>query len=181
MNEIISPKVEAVMFCYGVKQDSLHNEIRQIAPNTIFHEGLPDDYGDDLLTHHLVILDDLLFEAAASKSVMNAFIRTSHHRNCSIIFLTQNFFHDGIRILTTNAKYICLFKNPSETQAVNKIGQRMNCGRKYDLMEDAFKQCVSKPHSYLMIDCSQGQDERFRLRSNLFPDPDCIVFTKRND
>lgn len=178
-DEIFDPPIHNIVFCYGVKQPPLHNELKRIAPQIRFHEGLPSEYGDDLRTPYLYVLDDLMHECSKSKDVMNAFVRGSHHRNVSILFLTQNFFHDGLRILTTNSKYICLFKNPSETQVVNKVGQRMNCGRKNEVMEDAFKQCVSVPHGYLFIDCSQNQNENFRLRNNIFPDSNCVVFTKR--
>ncbi|MBN1968087.1 MAG: hypothetical protein JW870_01850 [Candidatus Delongbacteria bacterium] len=176
--EIIFPRIEKIVYCYGVKQEKLHNELSSTCSNITFNYGLPEEYGNDLLQHYLYVLDDLMFEASKSKDVLNAFVRGSHHKNCSIIFITQNFFYDGLRNLTTNAKYICLFKNPSETQVIKKVGMRMNCGRKWSLMEDAYKYCISSSHGYLFIDCSQQQDDRFRLRNSIFPE-NCTVFVNK--
>ena len=177
-DEIIFPNVQHVIYCYGIEQPHVFKAMKNEFPEIQFQKGLPTEYGDDLLSPHLYILDDLMEEASKSKDVLQAFVRGSHHRNCSIVFITQNFFHDGLRPLTINARYIVLFKNPRETQVVNRIGCQMNCGKKYQLLEEAYKNCISKPHGYVFIDCSQTQNENYRIRSNLFPDENCIIFTK---
>ena len=81
----------------------------------IYHEGVPDD--NFFKTHtrsepSLIILDDLL-QTAYSEGVSVLFTRGSHHRNVSVILITQNLFHQArhARDISLNAKYIILLKN----------------------------------------------------------------------
>ena len=55
-----------------------------------FHEGMPEDgFGDENNTRILYVVDDLMDKAGNSKELLAGFIRESHHRECSIIFITQ--------------------------------------------------------------------------------------------
>jgi hypothetical protein len=60
----------------------------------------------------LIVLDDLLNEAY-SRDMCDLFTKGSHHRNISVILITQNLFHQGrfSRAISLNAKYIVVFKN----------------------------------------------------------------------
>jgi hypothetical protein len=60
----------------------------------------------------LVVLNDLLNEAYSS-DVCDLFTKGSHHRNISVILITQNLFHQGrfSRDISLNAKYIVVFTN----------------------------------------------------------------------
>ena len=60
----------------------------------------------------LIIFDDMLNDAY-SKEVCELFTKDSHHRNISLILITQNLFHQGCycRNISLNAKYLVLLKN----------------------------------------------------------------------
>ena len=63
----------------------------------------------------LIVLDDLM-DSAYSKKVSELFSKASHHRNISLILITQNLFHQGpsSRDISLNSKYIVVFKNPRD-------------------------------------------------------------------
>ena len=63
--------------------------------NIEFVEGLPQS--SDFASYSqpkLIICDDLMGESSNS-SIIDIFSRGSHHRNLSVIFITQNLFHQG--------------------------------------------------------------------------------------
>jgi DNA replication protein DnaC len=59
----------------------------------------------------LIILDDLLYDAN-SKDVCELLTKGSHHRNISVIHITQIVFHQGkyCRDISLNAKYVDVLK-----------------------------------------------------------------------
>ena len=56
-----------------------------------FVEGLPDGNSQDPSRNNFIIIDDLMHEA--DKKIAKLFTQGSHHKNASVIFLTQNIFH----------------------------------------------------------------------------------------
>jgi len=59
-----------------------------------FHKGVPSDFYNARGKPCLVIFDDLLNDVY-SKEVFELFTKGSHHRNISVILITQNLFHQG--------------------------------------------------------------------------------------
>ena len=60
-----------------------------------FHEGLPqnEDFSSDPRPK-LVVIDDLMRESS-NNTVADLFTKGSHHKNISVIFITQNLLHHG--------------------------------------------------------------------------------------
>jgi len=77
-----------------------------------FNEGVPTDFENARGRPCLVILDDKLNDVH-SKQVCDLFTKCSHHRNISVILITQNLYHQGryCRDISLNAKYLVLLKN----------------------------------------------------------------------
>jgi len=86
-----------------------------IRKNVSFHEGVPQNFCDGQGRPCLIILDDLLNEVY-SKDVCDLFTKGSHHRNISVILITQNPFHQGrfCRDISLNAKYSVALKNVTD-------------------------------------------------------------------
>ena len=78
---------------------------------------------------------------------------------------------------TTNCHYLCFMKNPRDSASLFCLGRQMNGGKKNQVMETAYKECMSKPYGYLFVDCSQNQNDKYRFRNNLFPE-NCIVYSE---
>jgi len=82
-----------IVWCYSEKTAVLNR--RLLPSNVTYHEGVPENFGGGGaggVRPRLVILDDLL-NVVYSKQVCDLFTRGSHHRNMSVILITQNLFH----------------------------------------------------------------------------------------
>ena len=168
--KMISPPPEKIIYCYSEYQPVFDNY-----PNVIFNEGLPDINQFDGKERTLLILDDLMSET--NDSVSNIFTKVSHHRNVSVLYLTQNLFYKSkqSRTMSLNAHYIVLFKNPRDALQVATLARQMYPGNSKFLIE-AFKNATEKPFGYLLLDLKPDTDEKYRIRTNIFPDETQYVY-----
>lgn len=167
-------KFARILLYYGEWQEAY----RELGANIEFHEGLPQssDFSHDPQNAKLVIVDDLMREAAASSSaggaIVDLFTKGSHHRNLSVMFLTQNLFHQGPgqRSISLNATYILVFKNPRDRSQVYHLARQVYPEEPRVLQEAFFDSTTNTPHGYLLLDLKQSTPENCRLRSCIFPD-----------
>jgi hypothetical protein len=169
--------ISRILYCFTEYQPQFFADLKQKIPEIKFHEGLPQNYYDGTDNPSIIVLDDLMNEASKSDDVCNVFSRTSHHRNICLIMLVQNFFHRNLRKLTTCCQYLCIMKNPRDSSFVSCIGRQMNGGKKNTALESAYKDSSSKPYGYIFIDCSQQQNDKYRIRDNIFPEF-CTLYTE---
>ena len=171
--EQITPPPEKIMYCYGEYQP-VFDEFPQVH----FHEGLPDNSLFDGKERTLLILDDLMSEAG--EGVSNIFTKLSHHRNVSVIFLTQNMFYKSShsRTMSLNSHYLVLFKNPRDALQVATLARQMYPGNSKFLIE-AFKMATEEPYGYLLIDLKAETLENYRLRSNIFKGETQYIYVKK--
>ena len=91
-NERIEPVPGQIIYCYAHWQEK-YEGLKQLAPETQFHQGLPRVQFLKQLENCVVVLDDLMDVAMKEPAIMSIFTEGSHHRNVSVIFLSQNIFH----------------------------------------------------------------------------------------
>ena len=165
-DEMIDPPPERIVYCYGEFQKSFAD-----FPEIEFHEGLPNVDKFDGQFRTLLIIDDLMNEA--DQNVCNLFTKLSHHRNVSVVFITQNLFHKNkhVRTMNLNTHYIVLFKNPRDAGQVATLARQMYPGKSKFVVE-AFRDATEKPYGYLLIDLKPETNENYRFRTNIFPDDD---------
>jgi hypothetical protein len=165
-NELIHPPPERILYCYGEFQPSFLE-----LPQVEFHEGLPDVNRFDGRHRYLLIIDDLMNEV--NQNVCNIFTKLSHHRNVSVIFLTQNLFHRNkhVRTMNLNTHYIVLFKNPRDAGQVSTLARQMYPGKSKFVVE-AYEDATKEPYGYLLIDLKPETDDSYRIRTRIFPDDD---------
>ena len=162
-HSLITPPPDKIVYCYGEYQ-----EIFCEYPQVEFTEGLPDMSRFDGKQRILLIIDDLLSET--NDEVEKIFTKGSHHRNISAIFLSQNLFYKSKhnRTMSLNAHYLVLFKNPRDVTQVTTLGRQMYPGRSKFLLE-SFKDATDRPYGYLLIDLKGETEEKYRIRTNIFP------------
>ena len=170
---MIDPPPLKILWCYGVYQKSF-----QDMRNVEFHEGIPDINLFDGSQRTLLILDDLMQQAGDSVSLL--FTRDSHHRNLSVIFLTQNIFHSSeqARSMSLNTHYLVLFKNPRDLKQISVLAGQMYPSKSKFLVE-AFRDATATRFSYLLIDLKADTDEKLRVRSNIFPGETPYVYVPK--
>jgi hypothetical protein len=176
IHTMMDPPPKKIIWYYAEYQPALEKALGQVVD---FREGAPDLSEFELGEPTLVIIDDLMSEAGSD--ITKLFTKGSHHRNLSIWFLMQNFFHQGkeIRTITLNAHYIILFKNPRDRQQIKVLARQMYGGDS-GAMEDAFEMATEAPHGYLLVDLKQEIPDHLRLRSKILPtDGQMEIFTSK--
>ena len=107
---VMSHQPDRIAWCYGEWQDG-YRELSEQFPLIEFIEGIPSNVFDmfDPKMNNMIIIDDLMAEAAGDKKIANLFTKGSHHRNLSVIFILQNLFYQGKESRTISLNNV-LFK-----------------------------------------------------------------------
>lgn len=161
-NNLISENINRVIWCYG--EEMAKPDIEDIEYNC----GIPDNFDNDSNEPILIILDDLMMGAFNDK-VCELFTKGSHHRNLSVIVVTQNIFHKGshTRDISLNSKYIIVFKNPRDQLQFQCLARQIHPDNSSELMR-IYKEVTNEPHGYLIIDLTQSINDLLRYRTNIF-------------
>jgi hypothetical protein len=122
----------------------------------------------------LLVVDDLMHQA--QQEVVKWFTKFSHHRNCSIVYLVQNLFHQSKehRTISLNSQYMVLYRNPrDEGQIVHLARQVLPACPK--ALQQEFADAAAKPYGYLLLDLKPETADQLRMRTNIFPGEITIV------
>ena len=154
-------------------------------PSITFHRGLPSeqrikDFAMDA-SHTILILDDLADQVVQSQEMTDLFTKFNHHLNISTFFIVQNLFTQGrhARTIYLNCHYIILFKSLRDKQQIALLGRQI-LGRRSKSMVEAYDDCMKIPYNYLVVDISPHTDDRFRLRSAIYPLEETIVYQPKS-
>ena len=171
---MIHPAPKRIIYCYGEYQSIFAKYSKTVE----FVEGLPDLTQFDGKEPVLLIIDDLMNES--EECVEKIFTKMSHHRNISIVYITQNIFpkNKHARTISLNSHYMVLFKNPRDAGQFAVFARQMYPGGSQFAVE-AFKDATSTPYAYLLVDMKPETDEKHRLRANIFPDELTCVYIKK--
>ena len=165
---MIVPAPEKIIWCYGEWQP-----IYATIPGVEFVDGL--NFPTQSVHKTMIVLDDLMMNT--NKSVAELFIKGSHHRDISVIYVTQNLFHKGNenRTISLNASYMVLFKNPRDASQIRHLSHQMY-PRNPKYLQEAYADATQKPFGYLLIDLKNQTPDAYRLRTRIFPQEDQIVY-----
>jgi hypothetical protein len=171
--KMIDPPPRKIWYCYGEYQPLFAKY-----PQVIFNEGLPDISNFDGKDPALLVIDDLMQET--NDTVANIFTKISHHRNVSVLYLTQNLFpkNKHARTISLNSHYLVLFKNPRDASQFAVLARQMYPNSSKFAIE-AFKDATEKPYGYLLVDLKPDTDEKYRLRTKIFPGELTEVYVKK--
>ena len=135
---MMTPAPSRIMYCYGEYQNLFSHY-----PHVEFNQGLPDVTTFDGRQPVLLVLDDLMSESG--DDVEKIFTKFSHHRNISIIYLSQNLFYKSKqnRTMSLNAHYLVIFKNPRDQNQLATLARQMYAGKSKVLIE-AFGDATSQ-------------------------------------
>ena len=112
-------------------------------------------------------MDDLM--TSTDDRVAEMLTEISHHRNLSVVYLTQNFFHKNKQTgtLSLNSHYIALFNNARDAIQVANLACQMYPGKSAFMIE-AFKNVTIASYWYILIYLKQETDDKLRLRTRFF-------------
>lgn len=163
-NDVYEREIKKVCWCFSVYQKWMASE-----PEIKFVCGLPPEEE----TFDLVVFDDL--QSKLNEEVELMFRVTSHHKNFSVILITQNLFPKVkvMRDISLNTHYIVLFRNNRDASQMSCFArQAFPLKGKYFM--DAYKKATREPYSYLFVDVHPLTCDDQRLRASIFPDENFI-------
>ena len=108
-------------------------------------------------------------EAKCDQRIADLFTKGSHHRNISIVYLTQNVFPQGraCRDIALNTQYLVLFNNPIDKQQVATLARRIYPSTSVTFMRK-FEDATARPYGYLVLDLKSSTSEQDRLQTDIF-------------
>ena len=132
----------------------------------IYFEGLPNEMEIKKYDPDLIIIDDLMNEVSNNIEMGNLFTKKSHHLNKSVIFITQNLFHQGkqMRNIHLSCHYLILMRNNRDASQIDILGRQMKMTK---ALEEAYKDATANPFGYLVLDFKQETPRDFILKTNL--------------
>jgi len=139
--------------------------------NTAYHEGVPEKFdGGGGGKQQIVIVDNMLNDVY-TKQVCDLFTRRSHHRNISVILITQNLFHQVryCRDISLNAHYVVALKNVRGKKQFMYLAHQVYPEDSLGLY-NAYLDAKLTPQGYLILDLTQDTDDGLRFRTNIFPE-----------
>lgn len=151
-----------IIWCYA------ETNAKPDIPDVTFHKGILLNYNNENNDPILIVLDDLMSDAFNS-TVSELFTKGSHHRNTSVILVTQNLFYQTAqsRNISLNAKYIVLFKNPRDKQQFSHLARQIYPENSAELVR-VYNDVMRAPHAYFIIDLTQECNELLRFRTDIF-------------
>lgn len=161
-NSMFNVKFQKIIWCYA------ENNAKPDISGVIFHKGMLKDYSNEKNERTLIILDDLMSDAY-NTTISELFTKGSHHRNTSIILVTQNLFHRSAqsRNISLNAQYIILLKNPRDKQQFSHLAYQIYPENSRELVR-VYNQVMLTAHAYFIIDLTQSCNELLRFRTDIF-------------
>ena len=169
---LITPSPQRIIWCYGQWQP-MYEEVRKWMSNIKFIRGIPHQLSEETFLdtdqRNLIVFDDLMSEAKCDQRIADLFTKGSHHRNMSVIYLTQNLFPQGkaCRDIALNTQYLVLFNNPIDRQQVATLSKRIFLSSSTNFMK-IYEQATARPYGYLVVDLKAGTPELERLHTNIF-------------
>lgn len=167
-----------ILYCYGIYQPLFEDMEREL-PNFRAKHGLPTEEEIETYTadrqHKLIVIDDLMHEVIRTKEMELLFTQKTHHLSVSVILITQNLFPQGkhARTIALNTWYMVLMKNVRDTSQVGVLGRQLFPGKVKGFLE-AYRDGLTE--GYFVVDLSPHADDRYRLRTRVFPGEDPIIY-----
>ena len=190
-NGLLEPPPNEIVYCFSRWQEAYddikmsraklaHFNLSSNAPIN-FIQGLPDFDNFDSTKRTLLILDDLMSQCGKDSRILDIFTTDSHHRNISVIFVTQNIFSQekNCRTISLNSQYIILTNNPRDRLQLIILAKQMFPGST-QFFTEAYKDAVTcKDYGYLLMDFTQQTHEENRIQTGIFENEDRIIYRKK--
>lgn len=174
----IVPRPDRIKYVYGVTQPTLQDlttSMQQQHGDVRFelHEGWSPNLIDDFnpRENNVIVLDDVMQECKNDVEVSNLFTRGGHHKNISIILLSQNYFFSGKSAIDIrrNTHYLVLFSCKQDRRQISSFAQRVLPTRWRDMLT-AYEDATSEAHGHLLIDMNVHCPDRYMLRARTIED-----------
>ena len=173
---LILPEINKIIYCYSVWQP-LYEKMLVDVNNITFHKGIPDQ---ENLKDAIIVIDDLMSECIENKQILDLFTVGSHHRNLSVIFLTQNIYEKGkySRAISINSHYLVLFNNRRDKAQIQYLARQIY-PQEGKFFEEVYKDAIYRKYGHLIVDLKSTTKDLLRLKSLDFCKNYIYVYTRK--
>jgi hypothetical protein len=172
-----------IVWCYSEQSAVPHKPLKALKKwNVQIHEGVHANFENLNGLPCFFVLDDVLNEAY-SRAVCDLFTKGSHHRNLSVILITQNFFHQApnCRDILLNAKYLVALKNVRDRNQFAYLARQVLPEASTSLCE-SYREATQKTARISDFRFCPGYGDRLRYRTNVFPSEyPPVIYARIND
>lgn len=166
----IIPHIDRIKYVYGEEAPNINVDS---GTRIDWCKGWSSQVMEDMhpANNNLIVLDDVANDCKDDPTLSNMFTRGGHHRNISIILLTQNYFFSGRTAIDIrrNTHYLVLFACKQDKGPVATFAQRLfPTGWKNFL--SAYNDATSIPHGHLLVDMTTKCPEQYMLRAKTLDD-----------
>ena len=163
-------------------------ELEKLGNRLFPHAGLPwdgddeEEEGAEPRAGDVIVIDDFAEETANSKELTRFLTKNSHHKNVSVIVLTQNLFWGGkeTRTQSLNMHYLVLMRQARDHKQIRTLGRQLTqTDKEYRAFLEAYNDATcSRAFSYLLVSMHPRDDRQLLLRSTIFPEeaPSTLVY-----
>lgn len=162
-DQIFTQPLERIVFCTA--EETIHTkseyfeELRQIYPEVEIYPGLPNlmtlGLTSENETNKCLILDDLMHQVMGSKDMMDLFTTFSHHHNISVIYSSQNIFHQEKHASTIKrqATELVCFENKIDIKYLRNLSSLFSLNTKFlhSCFEKLRQICAPGEPQYILI------------------------------
>ena len=129
--------------------------------------GIPDHLNDkhyiNVGKRNILVFDDLMTEAKCDQRIADLFTKGSHHRNISVVYLTQNLFPQGKACgdIILNIQYTAVWC------CITTLSRRIYSSTSATFMKQ-FERATSYLYGHLVIHLKSSTPEKDRLHTEIF-------------
>jgi hypothetical protein len=181
-SKMMRPEPQKILFVYNTWQD-IYDELSESVQGIEFVNKIPNKVEMENFTEDnqpsCLVIDDQMTNLDSAPAIAEYFTVFCHHKQLSIILVLQNLFHKckPLRDISLNSQGIILFKNLRSHDQISVFASQMFPGPKRKYFLSAYNNAVlNRPYGYLFIDINNACDPKFRLRTNILPNEQCIVY-----
>jgi len=158
-----------IIWAYGQWQNLYKKSIPNV--ECTYVDGLPSEEDIQANKPHIIIIDDLMSELGSDKKLTNLFTKGSHHNDVSVIFISQNIFHQGsqMRTISLNCHYMILMKNPRDKAQIMRLAAQIYPNKTNFLIE-AFNDATKNQFGYIKVDMKQDTPDNLRIQTRITPE-----------
>ncbi len=161
--EVMFNKPVTRIIYFYCQYQNLFSQMESEIPIISFHPGLPDDEvlsPCNAQSHSLLIADDLMNEITNSAASLDLITKASHHRCISIIYLTQNMFHQAVNELLSAIEVnphpnllnaFCLLIEQADERLVDEDGFENLVTKTVECIDGLYRRRVAEDHEIYTI------------------------------
>ena len=186
--DMFDAEIDHIYYCYSVYNNKLFDEIKNNCGNITFIEGIPEIENVKEWTKNerkvMIICDDLGLACMESPTIERLVTVFCNNADLTLYILLQNIYSKGkyARQISLNINYYVIFKNMRDAQQIKLFSQQLMgySKKRGNPVYESYTDATSKKYGYILIDLTNECEEKYRLRSNIFPDEYPIIYVPKN-